>query len=154
MNNLRARVLARFDEIEATASAAHLPFRDAWRTGRKVGRTLYTTETGIEDGHLIGVLDSPALAAHAALFGPAFAFGLVAGLRSIAEAHAPCEAVYVEIDGSGDPDEIRPADEPLRQNRVIEEPGSMCLTCDQGPECSTLLWLAEALGLEVDDDDA
>jgi hypothetical protein len=131
MNDLHARVLARLSEIEAIASAAHLPFRDHWRSGRKVGRTLYATETGLEDGHLIGVLDTPALAAHAAMLDPAFAFGLASGLRALAEPH-------IRIAGARD--------------ALCEK----CSASDYEAEwpCDVLEHLAEALGLEIDDDDA
>lgn len=36
-----------------------------WRVGRKVGRTIYATPPGDEDGVLIGMMDTPDLAREA-----------------------------------------------------------------------------------------
>ncbi|HEY3631931.1 MAG TPA: DUF6221 family protein [Jatrophihabitantaceae bacterium] len=127
-------MLARLDEIEATASATHLPFRDHWRTGRKVGRTLYATETDTEDGHLIGTLDSPALAAHAATFDPAFVFRALAAWRRTAERHTPF-----------DEDEIDTACQRCADGGRIDEDGSRLVW-----PCPEISDLAYALGIDPD----
>ncbi|WUI02122.1 hypothetical protein OHR68_10030 [Spirillospora sp. NBC_00431] len=36
---------------------------ERWRPGRKVGRTLYIHRDGEEDGELVGLVDTPELAA-------------------------------------------------------------------------------------------
>ena len=126
------RVLARLAVIEGVARGAHLPFRDRWRTGRKVGRTVYAETRPADEGVLIGVMDTPALAALVATFDPATVFDLVDWLQRAVSRHEPMRIVV-------DEDEV---------GWYASERGELlCPECREEPDCGFVVSLAEALGV-------
>lgn len=74
-----------------------------WRTGRKVGRTLYDTPAGAPDepGHFIGSMDTPELAGLAAL-----APEMYRTLRALRRPGRPCPMCAFQGSGIHDNAEV------------------------------------------------